>query len=78
MNINPSNVWQGREVKSFERALLAISIICGVSYLLAPFFLAEQIREYWIVNTITKGLAVAPLAVRLLFANVPPACSNYI
>lgn len=63
MNISPTNVWQWRTMKSFERALLAVSVFCGVSYLLAPFFLAEQIRDYWPVNTLVKGLAVAPLAV---------------
>ena len=63
MNISPPNVWHWREMKAFERALLAVSIFCGVSYLLAPFFLAERIRDYWPVNALIKGLAVAPLAV---------------
>ena len=63
MNISPTNIWQWRAMKSLESALLVVSMVCGVSYLLAPFFLAEQLRPFWPVNTIIKGLAVSPLAV---------------
>lgn len=62
MNISPPNVWQWRETTLFERALLAVSIFCGVSYLLTPFLFAEFARSYWPVNTLIKGLAVLPLA----------------
>jgi uncharacterized membrane protein YhhN len=63
MNISPLQVWQWRGVGVTERALLTVSIICGVSYLLAPFFLAAQVREYWPVNAAIKGCAIASLAV---------------
>lgn len=63
MNISPPNVWQWREMKLVDRVLFAISIFCGVSYLLAPFLFASQIRAYWPINTLIKGLAVSPLAV---------------
>lgn len=63
MSLNPSIILQWRELKSLDGALLILSIICGVSYLLAPFLLAEQIRTYWPLNAIIKGLAVSSLAV---------------
>jgi hypothetical protein len=35
-------VLQGRARQAFDRVLLVVSILCGVSYLLAPFFLKEE------------------------------------
>ena len=62
MNLNPIAVLQWREMKSIDRLLFIISILCGVSYLLAPFWYAEQIKTYWPLNAAIKGLAVIPLA----------------
>ncbi len=62
MNLNPIAVMQWREMKSLDRALLIVSILCGVSYLLAPFFYAEELKTYWPINVIIKGLAVSILA----------------
>lgn len=62
MNLNPKTVLQWREMKLIDRALLVVSIVCGVSYLLAPFLLTAQIRQYWPLNAAIKGLAVSPLA----------------
>lgn len=62
MTLNPIALMQWRELKSLDRALLILSIICGVSYLLAPLLLAEQIRTYWPLNALVKGLAVSSLA----------------
>ncbi len=62
MNLNPIAVMQWREMKSLDRALLIVSILCGVSYLLAPFFYAEELKTYWPINVIIKGLAVSTLA----------------
>ncbi len=62
MNLNPIAVMQWREMKSIDRGLLIVSIVCGVSYLLAPFLYAEQIKTYWPVNAMIKGLAVSVLA----------------
>jgi uncharacterized membrane protein YhhN len=62
MNLNPIAVMQWREMKSIERLLLIVSILSGVSYLLAPFFLAEQVKMYWPINATIKGLAVSTLA----------------
>ncbi len=63
MNLNPIAVMQWRELKSTDGALLIVSILCGVSYLLAPFLLAEEIKTYWPINATIKGLAVSTLAV---------------
>ncbi len=63
MNLSPLAVWQWRELKAIDRALLILSIFCGANYLLAPFLVAEQIHSYWIINAIIKGLAVSPLAI---------------
>ena len=63
MSINPVSIWRWREMKSLERALFVVSLICGVSYLLAPFLLREQMRTYWPVGALVKGLAVSSLAV---------------
>ncbi|HEX4946048.1 MAG TPA: lysoplasmalogenase [Blastocatellia bacterium] len=63
MSLSPVNVWRWRALKSPERVLFIVSIICGASYLLAPFLFAEQIRTYWPLNATIKGLAVSPLAV---------------
>ena len=63
MKLSPLAVWQWRELKTIDRALLLLSIFCGVSYLLAPFLVAEQIHRYWIINAIIKSLAVSPLAI---------------
>ena len=46
-----------------DRVLWFISMVCGVSYLLAPFLCAEQIKTYWSLNATIKGLAVSALAV---------------
>lgn len=62
MNISPVKIWQWRALQSWERALFVVSVTCGVSYLLAPFLFAAQIRAYWPVNAVIKGLAVATLA----------------
>ena len=63
MSLSPLAVWQWRELKTLDRALLLLSIFCGVSYLLAPFLVAQQIHSDWIINVIIKGLAVSPLAI---------------
>ena len=63
MKLSPLAVWQWRELKTLDRALLLLSIFCGASYLLAPFLVAEQIHSYWIIKAIIKGLAVSPLAI---------------
>ncbi len=63
MNLNPMAVLRWRALKSIDRGLLIVSIVCGVSYLLAPFLLAEQIKTYWPLNATIKGLAVSSLAV---------------
>jgi uncharacterized membrane protein YhhN len=62
MNISPMAVLRWHAMKAIDRAMLIVSIVCGVSYLLAPFFLAEQIKTYWPLNATIKGLAVSPLA----------------
>lgn len=62
MNLSPASVWQWGARQAWARALFLLSMICGVSYLLAPFLLAEQIRTYWPVNAVVKALAVSPLA----------------
>ena len=63
MSLSPLAVWQWRELKTLDRAVLLLSIFCGVSYLLAPFLVAQQIHSDWIINVIIKGLAVSPLAI---------------
>ncbi|MFN7927661.1 MAG: lysoplasmalogenase [Blastocatellia bacterium] len=63
MNLGPVSIWQWRALGSLERASFFVSLICGVSYLLAPFFLLAEMRAYWPVSAAIKGLAVAPLAV---------------
>ena len=62
MNLTPQAVLRWRAMKAIDRAMLIVSIVCGVSYLLAPFFFAEQIKTYWPLNATIKGLAVSPLA----------------
>lgn len=62
MNVGPASVWEWGARQAWARVLFLGSIICGVSYLLAPFLLAEQIRTYWPLNAVVKGLAVSPLA----------------
>jgi uncharacterized membrane protein YhhN len=62
MNLNPQAVLHWHAMKAIDRAMLIVSILCGVSYLLAPFLLAEQIKTYWPLNATIKGLAVSPLA----------------
>ncbi len=62
MNIRPMAVLRWHAMKAIDRAMLIVSIVCGVSYLLAPFFFAQQIKTYWPLNATIKGLAVSPLA----------------
>jgi uncharacterized membrane protein YhhN len=62
MKIRPTAVLRWRAMKAIDRALFLVSIICGVSYLLAPFLLAEQLQTHWPINATIKGLAVSPLA----------------
>ena len=63
MNLNPIAVIQWREMKSIDCGLLLVSMVCGVSYLLAPFLYAEEIKTYWPLNATIKSLAVSTLAV---------------
>ena len=62
MNLNPIAVIQWREMKSIDQVLLLVSILCGVSYLLAPFLFAAESKTYWPLNAAIKGLAVSSLA----------------
>jgi uncharacterized membrane protein YhhN len=63
MNLNPIAVMQWREMKSIDRLLLIVSMLSGVSYLLAPFLYTEQIKTHWPINATIKGLAVSTLAI---------------
>ncbi len=49
-------------MKSIDCVWLLVSLGCGVSYLLAPFLYAEQLKTYWPLNAAIKGLAVSSLA----------------
>ena len=49
-------------MKSFDKILLKISIVFGVSYLFAPFLCGDQLATYWLPNAMIKTLSIALLA----------------
>ena len=50
-------------MKSLDKILLKISILCGVLYLLAPFLLGAQLERFWLPNAIIKTLSIALLSI---------------
>ena len=50
-------------MKSLDKILLKISIICGAIYLLAPLIFGDQLERFWLPNAIIKTLSIALLSI---------------
>lgn len=70
MNIGPANVVRTFARQPWKRGLFYVSLVCGAAYLLIPFLGPDLARDYWPINTVIKGLAIATL-VPLVWHGLP-------